>query len=117
KVVKKGQPIFPRLDVEEETAVIQESMAPPVEGADEETTWNPEMTELSSVKKSEISFEHFDAIELKVAEVMDCSRVENADKLLKFRLDAGDEGGDRQILSGVAECYPNQIGRASCRER
>ena len=107
KVVKKGQPIFPRLDVEEETAVIQESMAPPVEGADEETTWNPEMTELSSVKKAEISFEHFDAIELKVAEVMDCSRVENADKLLKFRLDAGDEGGDRQILSGVAEFYPN----------
>ncbi|SHE63431.1 methionyl-tRNA synthetase [Atopostipes suicloacalis DSM 15692] len=107
KVVKKGQPIFPRLDVEEETAVIQESMAPPVEGADEETTWNPEMTELSSVKKEEISFEHFDAVELKVAEVMDCSRVENADKLLKFRLDAGDEGGDRQILSGVAEFYSN----------
>ncbi len=38
---------------------------------------------------------------------MDCARVENADKLLKFRLDAGDEGGDRQIVSGVAEFYPN----------
>src|SRR5699024_5427451 len=97
KVVKKGQPIFPRLDVEEETLAIQESMTPPTEEADETTPWNPEMTELSSVKKEEVNFEHFDAVELKVAEVMDCARVENADKLLKFRLDAGDEGGDRQI--------------------
>lgn len=107
KVVKKGQPIFPRLDVEEETLAIQESMTPPIEEADETTPWNPEMTELSSVKKEEVNFEHFDAVELKVAEVMDCARVENADKLLKFRLDAGDEGGDRQIVSGVAEFYPN----------
>ena len=107
KVVKKGQPIFPRLDVEEETLAIQESMTPPTEEADETTPWNPEMTELSSVKKEEVNFEHFDAVELKVAEVMDCARVENADKLLKFRLDAGDEGGDRQIVSWVAEFYPN----------
>jgi len=107
KVVKKGEPIFPRLDVEEETAAIQEAMTPPAEEADEDMPWNPEMTELSSVKKEEVDFEHFDAVELKVAEVMDCARVENADKLLKFRLDAGDEGGDRQIVSGVAEFYPN----------
>ena len=109
KVVEKGTPIFPRLDVEEETAVIQESMAPATaeEDADEDAIWNPEMTELSSVKKDEVDFEHFDAVELKVAEVMDCAKVENADKLLKFRLDAGDEGGDRQIVSGVAEFYPD----------
>jgi methionyl-tRNA synthetase len=107
KVVEKGEPIFPRLDVEEETAAIQEAMTPPAEEADEDMPWNPEMTELSSVKKEEVDFEHFDAVELKVAEVMDCARVENADKLLKFRLDAGDEGGDRQIVSGVAEFYPN----------
>lgn len=107
KVVKKGKPIFPRLDVEEETAAIQEAMTLPAEEADEDAPWNPEMTELSSVKKEEVDFGHFDAVELKVAEVMDCARVENADKLLKFRLDAGDEGGDRQIVSGVAEFYPN----------
>src|SRR5690625_4761441 len=62
---------------------------------------------LTSVKNHDVSFEDFDQIELKVAEVIDCSRVEKADKLLKFRLDAGDEGGDRQIVSGVAEFYPN----------
>lgn len=107
KVVEKGEPIFPRLDVEEETSAIQEAMKLPAEEADEKMPWNPEMTELSSVKKEEVDFEHFDAVELKVAEVIDCTRVENADKLLKFRLDAGDKGGDRQIVSGVAKFYPN----------
>ena len=43
---------------------------------------------------------------MKVAEIKEVSKVEGADKLLKFRLDAGDEG-DRQILSGIAQWYPN----------
>ena len=34
-------------------------------------------------------------------------RVEGSDKLLRFRLDAGD-GEDRQILSGIAQFYPNE---------
>ena len=37
--------------------------------------------------------------------IKDVSRVKGADKLLKFRLDAGDEG-ERQILSGIAQWYP-----------
>ncbi|MDN6195187.1 MAG: methionine--tRNA ligase [Atopostipes suicloacalis] len=103
QVVKKGQPIFPRLDVEEETAIIQESMAPREEESNED--WNPEDTELTSVKDKEITFDQFNEMELKVAEVIDCQKVKNADKLLRFRLDAGDEGGHRQIVSGVAEYY------------
>ena len=35
---------------------------------------------------------------------MACKKVEGADKLLQFRLDAGDNQ-DRQILSGIAEYY------------
>ncbi len=106
QVIAKGEPIFPRLDAEEEIQAIQAEMTPDTEEAGEET-WDPEATTLSSVKKEEISFEHFDAVELKVAEVIDCAKVENADKLLKFRLDAADEGGHRQIVSGVAEFYSN----------
>ena len=104
QVIAKGEPLFPRLDVEKESALIQAEMAPV---AEEATEWNPEEVKLSSVKDAEITFEQFDAVELKVAEVIACTKVENADKLLNFRLDAGDEGGDRQILSGVAEFYPN----------
>ena len=33
--------------------------------------------------------------------------MEGSDKLLQFRLDAGD-GEDRQILSGIAKYYPNE---------
>lgn len=100
-VVEKGAPIFPRLDVEEEVKAIKDSMAGNVSGEEE---WKPEEVEFSNEKK-DIKFEQFEDIELKVAEVVDCHPVKNADKLLQFRLDAGDEGGHRQILSGVAEYY------------
>ncbi len=42
-----------------------------------------------------------------MAEVKEVAKVEGSDKLLKFRLDAGD-GEDRQILSGIAKFYPNE---------
>lgn len=103
-VIEKGDPLFPRLDVEEESAKIHDEMAP---AGDDAIEWNPEEVALTTSKKGEVEFKQFDGVELKVAEVIDCAKVENADKLLKFRLDAADEGGDRQILSGVAEFYPN----------
>jgi len=109
-VVKKGTPIFPRLDVEEEAGVIQSWMSQTStdEGeSDEMEAFDPEETTLTSVKDKEIKYDVFDRMELKVAEIVAASKVENADKLLKFRLDAGDEGGHRQILSGIAAYYPD----------
>lgn len=102
-VVKKGTPIFPRLETEEEAEYIRSQMAG---GVSKEVEWDPEETELISTKEKQIKFEHFDKVELKVAEVIACSKVEGADKLLKFRLDAGDKA-HRQILSGIAEYYPD----------
>ncbi|MEG2938518.1 MAG: methionine--tRNA ligase, partial [Vagococcus sp.] len=99
KVISKGQPIFPRLDMEEEVAYIKEQMAQSATPKEEEE-WNPEETELISSKEKEIKYEDFDKVELKVAEVIACSKVKGADKLLQFRLDAGDKG-HRQILSGI----------------
>ena len=58
-----------------------------------------------SQRKKEIKFDKFDKVEQRVALIKDVSRVKGADKLLKFRLDAGDEG-ERQILSGIAQWYP-----------
>ncbi|MGX7060254.1 methionine--tRNA ligase [Vagococcus humatus] len=106
KVTSKGKPIFPRLDVEEEVAYIQEKMNENMNQPEKKATWNPEETELVSVKDKDIKFDVFDKVELKVAEVIDCQKVKGADKLLQFRLDAGDSA-DRQILSGVAEFYPD----------
>ncbi|GGP11530.1 methionine--tRNA ligase [Oceanobacillus neutriphilus] len=105
-VVKKGKPIFPRLDVEEEVEYIRSQMGgAAASDEEEEKEWDPTETELVSTKETQIKYDVFDKVELKVAEVKACSKVEGADKLLKFRLDAGDEA-DRQILSGIAEYYP-----------
>lgn len=105
QVVFKGQPIFPRLDVDEEVAYIQGQMGGKTVQEDVEE-WNPEKVALSSDKEA-INYDDFDKVELKVAQVIACQKVEGADKLLQFRLDAGDEGGHRQILSGIAKFYPN----------
>lgn len=103
QVIAKGRPIFPRLDLVEEIEKIKEHMESSVPA--EEKEWDPDTMELT-LNKKEIKFDQFDAVELRVAEIKDCQKVENADKLLKFRLDAGDAEGDRQILSGIAEFYP-----------
>lgn len=105
KVVEKGTPIFPRLDMEEEVAYIQMKMAEGTQPVEETIKWQPEETILHSTKEKQIKYDDFDKVELKVAEVIDCQKVEGADKLLQFRLDAGDSS-DRQILSGIAAYYP-----------
>ena len=103
-VVAKGTPIFPRLDMEEEIAYIKEQMEGNKPAVEKE--WNPDEVELK-LNKEEIKFEDFDKVEIRVAEVKEVSKVEGSDKLLQFRLDAGD-GEDRQILSGIAKYYPNE---------
>lgn len=104
RVVAKGSPIFPRLDMEDEITYIKEQMN--AEKAPVEKEWVPEEVELTS-SKGQIKFEDFDAVEIRVAEVIEVEKVEGSDKLLRFRLDAGDEG-HRQILSGIAKFYPNE---------
>ena len=102
-VISKGTPIFPRLDMDEEIAYIQSQMN---SGKPQEKEWNPEEVELKS-EKDQIKFDDFDKVEIRVAEVKEVEKVEGSDKLLRFRLDAGD-GEDRQILSGIAKFYPNE---------
>ncbi|WP_412989544.1 methionine--tRNA ligase [Pediococcus siamensis] len=112
KVVAKGTPIFPRLDVKAEVAFIKAQMTKSdkkkgraaMEDAKKAAQADSE-TELVSTKKP-IRIEAFDKVEIKVAEIKAVDHVEGADKLLKFKLDAGDKG-DRQILSGIAEYYPD----------
>lgn len=101
QVVAKGQPIFPRLDMEEEIAYIKSQMS----GGKKEEEWDPTKVDLLLNKKA-IQFDDFDKVEIRVAEVKEVQRVEGSEKLLAFRLDAGD-GQDRQILSGIAAYYPD----------
>ncbi len=119
-VVAKGTPIFPRLDAELEVTYIQEAMAAGKPGASQakvdDPNWDPDATELVHREVAEAEFDDFLKIEMKVAEVLDVQPVKGSNKLLRFRLDAGDKG-HRQILSGIAKFYPNPeelIGRKVC---
>ncbi|MCI5970891.1 MAG: methionine--tRNA ligase subunit beta [Oscillospiraceae bacterium] len=52
---------------------------------------------------AEISINDFAKINLKVGKVLECKRVEGADKLLVSQIKIGDEV--RQIVSGIAKYY------------
>lgn len=57
-----------------------------------------------------ISFDDFQKIEMRVAKVLEATRVEGSDKLLKLKLDAGDksetgEAVPRQVIAGIGKSY------------
>ena len=121
--VKKGEALFPRLDVAEETAYIVRSMSGGTAPSAAEPNRQPNGTEpagganVSQAKqhateaKPEIGIDDFAKIELRVARVVAAEPVKGADKLLKLQLDLGYER--RQVVSGIAKHYsPEQlIGR------
>ncbi len=93
-VVTKGEPVFPRLDVEEEVAYIVELMGGKAE---------PEVEEVEDENENEITIDDFSKVELRVAEVTAAEPVKGADRLLKIQLDLGYE--QRQVVSGIAKHY------------
>ncbi|MFT7823046.1 methionine--tRNA ligase [Bacillus siamensis] len=101
--VKKGEPLFPRLEAEEEVAYIKQKMqgTAPVK---EEKTEEPQEAE----RLPEITFDQFMDTELRVAEVLSAEPVKKADRLLKLQIDLGFE--QRQVVSGIAKHYtPDQL--------
>lgn len=59
--------------------------------------------------KSEITFDAFDALELRVGIITDCIKHPDADRLLVFTVDFG-ESGTRTIVSSLAEFYrPEEV--------
>ncbi len=95
--VVKGDPMFPRLDMEKEIEKIKELMNHSVVQSEDVTN------ELITPQKEEIEFPDFTKLDLRVAEVIQAEKMENADKLLKIQVDLG--GVKRQIISGIAKYY------------
>ena len=85
KVIEKPEILFARIDEEELKKKLEADEEPVVQ------------------HKSEIEFSDFDKVELRVGEVIKCEKHPEADKLLVFQIDFGDE--QRQILSGIAAHY------------
>ncbi|WP_079477418.1 methionine--tRNA ligase [Halobacillus salinus] len=94
--VQKDDPIFPRLDAEEETQVIKDMMKKPEPKKEEKKPEKPEQVE-------EVTIDDFTKLDFRVAEITKVEKVKKADKLLKIQLDLGYE--ERQVVSGIAEHY------------
>lgn len=78
-------PLFPRIEIEEEAKK---------EYKEDLKIENP------------ITIDDFSKVEIKVVEIEKVSKVEGADKLLKFIVNTGSE--KRQIISGIAKYYTNE---------
>jgi methionyl-tRNA synthetase len=89
--VKRGEPIFPRMDVEAELEALE---------AMKEEEKNPNVP---LVLKNEIEYDVFDQIDFRVGTILKAEAHPKADKLLVFQVKMGTE--TRQIISGVAQSH------------
>ncbi|MGE0912272.1 methionine--tRNA ligase [Bacillus atrophaeus] len=102
--VQKGDPLFPRLEAEEEIAYIKEKMQGTAPAQEETKEEEPQEVD----RLPEITIDQFMDVELRVAEVLQAEPVKKADRLLKLQLDLGFE--KRQVVSGIAKHYtPEQL--------
>jgi methionyl-tRNA synthetase len=100
----KGDPIFPRLELQEEVDYIKNQMQGNTEPVIEE-----QPVEKPDVE--EITIDDFMKVDLRVAQVIQAEPIKKANKLLKLQLDLGYE--KRQVVSGIAEFYKPEelVGR------
>ena len=96
--VKKGDVLFPRIDVNTEIEYLNSVIAPKKE---EKAAAKVEDEDLD--KAGLISIDQFAQVKLRTAQVLACEKVAKSNKLLKFQLDDG--RGGRQIVSGIAKWY------------
>ena len=109
QVARKGEPIFPRMDVAKEleeleamNAAQKAAAAAAAAPADASTGSAPEKEEYAPYKEA-IEFADFDKIDLRAGTIIKAEKHPKADKLLVFQVDLGSEV--RQIISGVAGSY------------
>lgn len=102
--VEKKEAIFPRIDPKSLDLPIDEAptaKTEPKKESKKEAKKDEQLSEASEI--AEISYDDFAKLDLRVAEVLACEKVENADKLLKFTLKVGEE--TRTVVSGIAKFY------------
>ena len=92
--VDRGDPIFPRIDLEE----LQKQWA-----AEAEAAAKAEAAKNFEPLKPEITIDDFAKIDFRVCKVLSCEKVKKADKLLKMEVQVGAE--TRTVVSGIAQRY------------
>lgn len=114
--VHKGEALFPRIDPEKELAALaaEHAAAAPAPEKAAEKPAAPAAEAAPQEHQPEISIDDFAKCEIRVAKVLECEKLAESKKLLKFRLFDGER--ERTILSGIAKWYsPEQlVGKNVC---
>lgn len=102
--VKRGEALFPRIDVDKEIDELNNIFKNSEEAAAEPATPTEPIA-------PEIGIEDFAKSDIRVGEVKACEKVKKSKKLLKFDIDDG--MGGRVIVSGIAQYYKPEdlVGR------
>ena len=92
-VLTEPKPVFPRVEPERQTALIDRWTAVPG-GAPAAA---PSPAAAAKPATSDIAYEDFQKLDLRAAKVTAAERVAKADKLLKLTLDVGGDAADRRL--------------------
>ena len=123
KVVHKGEPLFPRIDIsqwiglEGENKMSEDQTMIRVSESEKDEDRKSGVSEANSSKKDaegvdtvtfepikeEIGMDDFAKLDLRVVKILKAERVEKTDKLLKLEVELA--GEVRTVVSGIAEHY------------
>ncbi len=98
--VKKGAPLFPRIDVEKEIDELNELISKQMKEAEAKAAGKKPAPE----GIAQIDIDDFEKVELRAAKILECEPVKKSKKLLKIQADDGTDK-PRQIVSGISEYY------------
>jgi len=111
--VQKGDVIFPRIDIKKELEELEKIAEKNTLSKGEDEKADASKKEDKKASQSEekkdaaengyITIDDFAKVDLRVAKVLEAEKVEGADKLLKLKLEMGNE--IRQVVSGIAKHY------------
>lgn len=102
--VKKGAPLFPRIDVNKEIDELNALIEKQMKAAEKEAQNSAENAKQKENKAPQITFDDFSKVELRAAKVLACEPIKRAKKLLKLIVDDG-SAENRQIVSGISQWY------------
>ena len=102
--VKRGENLFPRIDMEKELKELESMEKKPAEAAAPAPEAKAEGKQKAPAAPAYITIDDFDKVKFVTAKVLACEAVPKSSKLLRFTLDCGEEF-PRQILSGIHEWY------------
>ncbi len=100
-VIKKGETLFPRIDVDKEIEELNKLIPNPMTENTEADNKGTEKKQIEGL--AQIGIDDFSKVELRVVKVLNCEKVKRSKKLLKFTVDDGE--GERTVVSGIAQWY------------